>query len=388
MQINQKPTLHASWIDPDAVDIVRRLQNKGYHSYLVGGCVRDLLCYLHPKDYDIATDALPNEIRKLIFGSYVIGRRFRLVLVKRGAKQFEVATFRRAGRPEDFAEPQNEDTPPPVGDNFFGTPEEDALRRDFTINALFFDPVKNELIDYSGGMADIQAHMLRMIGDPSQRIQEDPIRSLRALRLSHKLKFRIEENLRSAVLRHADLVAQTVLPRRREEYLKFFRLPDPATAFLELYDLGLMAYCLPSLVSIFSDSEKQDIFLHYLQGLPDFADEPNHPLEIYLPLILGYRAAVQNDPVSAEEEENFLRNELGMFKGEIAEIQSILQLKNRLKDVELFKRRGHRRQRAFLSHPNLLLAFRVCQFERELSANDLMFWKDLIHSHLPAAKLF
>ena len=169
LEIKQKPHLHASWIDPDAIEIVERLQRAGFTSYLVGGCVRDLLAGIHPKDYDIATNALPNEVKKKVWGSYVIGRRFRLVLVKRGEQQYEVATFRRSSKPEDFSEGEEQ----PVGDNFFGTPEEDALRRDFTINALFYDPIKDELIDYAKGLADIESCTLRMIGDPKTRILED-----------------------------------------------------------------------------------------------------------------------------------------------------------------------------------------------------------------------
>lgn len=378
VKVTQKPSLHASWIDPDAIDVVRRLQSKGHQTYLVGGCVRDLLCNLHPKDYDIATTALPNEVRKHVYGSYVIGKRFRLVLVKRGDQQFEVATFRRASRPEDFAETEDSQEAPPSGDNFFGTPEEDALRRDFTINALFYDPIKAELIDYSEGLADIEKRILRMIGDPSTRIQEDPIRSLRALRLAHKLKFRIEENLRSAILENAAIVATSVLPRRREEYLKFLRLPDPAVAFLELWDLGLLQHCLPSLTPIFSDPERLEVFLHYLRNLPDFCGNSNSPLEVYLPFILGYRAALGDELPEGAKEEAFLRNELGMFKGELAEAESTLHLKGRLKDVELFRRRGHRRQRAFLTHPNLRLALKICQFDNELSATEMMFWVQLM----------
>lgn len=377
MKITQKPSLHASWIDPDAIDVVRRLQNKGHQTYLVGGCVRDLLCNLHPKDYDIATTALPNEVRKHVYGSYVIGKRFRLVLVKRGSQQFEVATFRRASRPEDFADIE-EGEAPPVGDNFFGTPEEDALRRDFTINGLFYDPIKSELIDFSGGLADIEERILRMIGEPDARIKEDPIRSLRAIRLSHKLKFRIEEHLRSAILANASAVATSVLPRRREEYLKFLRLPDPAAAFIELWDLGLLEVCLPSLKPIFAENERLEIFLHYLRHLQEFAFDPTNTLEVYLPFILGFRAAMGDDLPPGEEEEAFLRNELGMFKGELAEAESTLHLRGRLKDVELFRRRGHRRQRAFLTHPNLRLALKICQFEKELSATEMLFWLQLI----------
>ncbi len=384
MKVKQKPSLHASWIDPDAIDVVRRLQSKGHTTYLVGGCVRDLLCNLHPKDYDIATSALPNEVRRLIYGSYVIGKRFRLVLVKRGSQQFEVATFRRASRVEDFEIPEGgspDETPvAPVGDNFFGTPEEDALRRDFTINSLFYDPVKAELIDYSNGIADIEDRVMRMIGDPDVRIKEDPIRSLRALRLAHKLKFQVEGSLRHAILENAQLVATSVLPRRREEYLKFLHLHDPAAAFVELWDLGLLQHCLPGLVPVFADNERQEIFLHYLRHLPDFYVDSSNSLEVYTPFILGYRAAMEDQLPPPEEEELFYRNELGMFKAEIADLQSTLFLRNRLKEVELFKRRGVRRQRAFLSHPHMRLALKICQFERELHPSEVMFWLEMLAS--------
>src|SRR5690606_1012404 len=129
------------------------------------------------------------EVRRTIFKSFVIGKRSRLVLVRRDDQQFEVATFRREVREEEATDEM------PAGDNVFGSPEEDAKRRDFTINALFYDPVKDQLIDYAEGIPDLQNHVLRMIGDPTTRLLEDPIRILRALRFAHKLGFSIERNL-------------------------------------------------------------------------------------------------------------------------------------------------------------------------------------------------
>ena len=198
MEKLQKPHLHADWIDPDARSIVDRLQRAGHPTYLVGGCVRDLLAGIHPKDFDIATSAHPEQVRKLIRGSYIIGRRFQLVLVKRGDTQFEVATFRRMALPEEIN--PNETS---YSDNFFGTPQEDAQRRDFTINGLFYDPIKDELIDYVGGIKDIELGLIRMIGDPDIRLKEDPIRILRAIRLSHKLRFSIEQKLRESIERNS-----------------------------------------------------------------------------------------------------------------------------------------------------------------------------------------
>ncbi|MEY4617528.1 MAG: poly(A) polymerase, partial [Pseudomonadota bacterium] len=226
----QKPTLHANWIEPEARAVVDRLQKAGFQTYLVGGCVRDLLAGIHPKDYDIATSAHPEQVRKIIRGSYIIGKRFQLVLVKRGIHQFEVATFRRNALPEEIEASERS-----FADNFFGTPQEDAQRRDFTINGLFYDPIRDELIDYVGGRQDIESGLIRMIGDPDYRLKEDPIRILRAIRLSHKLRFSIEETLRSAIEKNSQELVRSILPRKREEYFKLLRLSDPSLVFQELY---------------------------------------------------------------------------------------------------------------------------------------------------------
>ncbi|MGZ3743745.1 MAG: poly(A) polymerase, partial [Pseudobdellovibrionaceae bacterium] len=156
-----KPHLHEDWIDPYARDIVRILQDEGFETYLVGGCVRDLLAGIHPKDFDIATNAHPNQVRRKIPQAYVIGKRFRLVLVRRGDQQFEVATFRRAISAEELEDSEAEI----IGDNYFGSCEEDAKRRDFTVNALFYDPIQQKILDYCEGLKDVENRTLRMIGD-------------------------------------------------------------------------------------------------------------------------------------------------------------------------------------------------------------------------------
>lgn len=382
LEIKQKPKLHASWIDPNAKEIVRVLQREGFLSYLVGGCVRDLLAGFHPKDFDIATSAEPNQVKRKVWGSYVIGRRFRLVLVKRGDQQYEVATFRRESTPEDL--PTNneaavdEDLTPPSfqGDNFFGTPEQDAVRRDFTINALFYDPIKDELIDYTHGLDDIQSRTLRIIGDPTNRIIEDPIRSLRAIRLSHKLHFRIEESLREAIQKNAQEVAKSVLPRRREEYLKFLRLADPVPAWMELYDLGLIGYILPSLIPVFESHERREIFLHYLHRLEEICIDSSQTTEIYTPVILAYQRAMEGHPEADNLLNKLMKDELMMFKSEQAIVLGCLDLLHYLEEIEAFQRRGHRRQQAFLRNESLPLALRVAKVEHHLSAQDYWFWQN------------
>jgi poly(A) polymerase len=386
VEIKQKPQLHASWIDPNAKEIVRVLQREGFMTYLVGGCVRDLLAGIHPKDFDIATSAEPNQVKRKIWGSYVIGRRFRLVLVKRGDQQYEVATFRRESTAEEVSaaealaeEPSEElnSAPPMVqGDNFFGTPEQDAVRRDFSINALFYDPIKDELIDYVNGLDDIQSRTLRMIGDPGARIIEDPIRSLRAIRLSHKLHFRIEEKLREAIQKHAPEVAKSVLPRRREEYLKFLRLPDPVPAWMELYDLGLMSFILPSLLPVFEDNARRETFLHYLHRLEEICLDSSQTIEIYTPVVLAFQKAMEGHPEADSLLNRLMKDELMMFKAEQAVVLGCLELLPQLDQIDSFKKRGHRRQMAFLRNESLPLALRVAKLEHQISAQAYWFWQD------------
>ncbi|MCB0321333.1 MAG: poly(A) polymerase, partial [Bdellovibrionales bacterium] len=219
MNVTQKPCLHQEWINRDALEIVRTLQDRGFTTYLVGGCVRDLLLNKHPKDYDIATDARPGDVKRFIANSYIIGRRFRLVLVKRGSQQFEVATFRRDLK-DDEVLPEHISG----GDNLFGSPEEDANRRDFTINGLMYDPIQDQLLDFCGGLADLEGKTVRMIGEPSQRLKEDPIRILRGIRLAHLIRFSLEPELRQAIQDNAAALLDTALPRRREEILKYLRI--------------------------------------------------------------------------------------------------------------------------------------------------------------------
>ena len=173
------------------------LQEAGYKAFVVGGAVRDLLLDVEPKDFDLATDATPEEVRAVFRRSRIIGRRFRLVHVMCGAETVEVSTF-RGGVPANADEHQRDEHGRILRDNVFGTQSEDALRRDFTVNALFYDPTTQEILDYTNGVADIKKRLIRMIGDPEQRYREDPVRMLRAVRLAAKLGGEIEtENARA-----------------------------------------------------------------------------------------------------------------------------------------------------------------------------------------------
>ncbi|OFZ20405.1 MAG: hypothetical protein A2Z20_08820, partial [Bdellovibrionales bacterium RBG_16_40_8] len=335
-------------IDPNAFHIVKTLQRHGFTTYLVGGCVRDLLLNRHPKDFDIATFASPREVRRFINHSFIIGKRFRLVLVKRGETQYEVSTFRRDQGPADTQEEL------PDGDNLFGSPEEDARRRDFTINAFFYDPIKHELIDYAEGLPDLQHGVVRMIGDPDIRLLEDPIRILRGIRLAHMIRFSLDSKLREAMQRHAASLQGAALPRKREEILKFLRLDNPALPLLTSLDLGVLDYVSPQLAALLRDIPKVEVFLNYLFSFHD--KKLNTPAELFAGLVVPYYLTLHGGQISPQlrahdilNDEKLVRlmsNELGMFKSEqtlIAKAMHLMALFARKKE---FANRGDRRRRA------------------------------------------
>jgi poly(A) polymerase len=190
---SRQHSLHRNEISRYAVSVVERLQQAGYEAYVVGGCVRDLLLQLNPKDYDVATSATPEQVRAEFRNARVIGRRFKLVHVHFGREIIEVATF-RANHPEEDDDDASHlasrnESGRILRDNIYGTLEDDAQRRDFTINALYYDPTTERILDHTRGVHDIRNRLIRLIGDPEQRYQEDPVRMLRAVRFAAKLDF-------------------------------------------------------------------------------------------------------------------------------------------------------------------------------------------------------
>ena len=204
------PKLDRARIDPDADRVVRRLSRAGHKAYLVGGCVRDLLLGRRPKDFDVATSATPNEIKAQFRNCRIIGRRFRLAHVFFGDKIIETSTFRANPRDED------DDASGELlirRDNVFGNELEDARRRDFTINGLFYDVEKEEVIDHVDGLRDLDARLIRTIGDPGIRFQEDPVRMLRAIKFAGRLDIDIEPATYRALLRHRNEIRKCPAPR-------------------------------------------------------------------------------------------------------------------------------------------------------------------------------
>ena len=236
-------------IDPDALKVLYRLRQYDHVAYLVGGSVRDLILGRRPKDFDIGTSAHPYQVKKLFRNCWIIGRRFRLAHVKFGQKVIEVATFRRqvvAGEEVVADGVPAPDPSTPEGehlihhDNTFGTPEEDAFRRDFTINALVYDISNFSVIDYVGGLEDLRAGVVRSIGDPDVRLREDPVRMLRAIALAARLDFTIEPALLDAIRTHREEIAKSSPPRLLEEYYKILRAGSSQKAFRSLADVGLL----------------------------------------------------------------------------------------------------------------------------------------------------
>jgi tRNA nucleotidyltransferase/poly(A) polymerase len=243
-------------IDPDALKVLYRLRQGEHTAYLVGGSVRDLLLGRHPKDFDIGTSAHPYQVKKLFRNCWIIGRRFRLAHVKFGQKVIEVATFRRQVAAGEEVVQDGVPAPDPTTpegehlmhhDNTFGTPEEDAFRRDFTINALAYDVATFSIIDYVGGLEDLRAGIVRSIGDPDVRLNEDPVRMLRAIAIAARLDFTIEPSLLRAIRTHRQEIAKSALPRLLEEYYKILRAGSSEKAFRGQADVGLLEPISPEL---------------------------------------------------------------------------------------------------------------------------------------------
>ena len=221
---NKSHKIDKDLLSNGALKTTEGLQKAGFEAFIVGGAVRDLLLNRRPKDFDIATDATPEQVNHVFRRSRIIGRRFRLVHVMFGDETLEVSTFRGSHLSEnsDDANAQVNDSGRILRDNVFGSIEEDAIRRDFTANALYYNPATEEILDFHNGVADIKAGVLRMIGDPATRYAEDPVRMLRAVRLSAKLGLKIDKVTEAPIAELADLLQDVPPSRLFDEMLKLF----------------------------------------------------------------------------------------------------------------------------------------------------------------------
>ncbi len=262
----QDHPISRSQVSPNALRVLYRLKDNGHIAYLVGGCVRDLLLGREPKDFDVATDATPNQVKRLFRNCRLVGRRFRLAHIHYQDEIIEVATF-RAQAPEGPVEAETAPSVPEaepgvreqsrlvrhavsddgmvLRDNVFGTPEEDALRRDFTVNALAYNIADFSIIDYANGMEDLRRGVIRTIGDPLIRFTEDPVRMIRAVRFAAILGFTVEEATRRAVLELAPTITRATAPRLYEEMLKLFLSGAGERVYQILRQAGLFAHLFP-----------------------------------------------------------------------------------------------------------------------------------------------
>jgi poly(A) polymerase len=245
-------------IHPDALKVMYRLVRKGFTAYLVGGGVRDLILGRTPKDFDVSTNATPSQIKKMFQNCFLIGRRFRLAHIRFDDHVIETSTFRRCPDSEDE---NGDDDLYMLRDNCYGTPEEDALRRDFTINGLFYEVEQFTIIDHVGGLDDIHNRLIRCIGDPNIRFREDPVRMIRAIRFASRLDFNIEPVTYSAILRHHEEILKASPPRVFEELQKLFAFGAGEKAFRLLYKTGLLHALLPEVADFLDHDHGQDSVL-------------------------------------------------------------------------------------------------------------------------------
>ncbi|MBI3818132.1 MAG: polynucleotide adenylyltransferase PcnB [Planctomycetes bacterium] len=285
-------------LNPDATRVVERLQSAGFEAYFVGGCVRDLWLGRAPKDFDIATSARPRQIRRIFRNCRIIGRRFKLahVVFRRpdGTEHIvETATFRRAPDPQD----ESPDELLITDDNTFGTAAEDAARRDFTLNALFFDPRHWCIIDYVGGLDDLQRLRLKTIGDPNIRLREDPVRILRAVKFASRLNFKISFDTYDAMVRHASDLHRAAPPRLLEEILRLLRGGHAFMSFQLLHQCGALAVILPEIVHFLDNESRQgprgkfykDLFWRDLTALDESVKSGDPVTPAFLEALLFYR---------------------------------------------------------------------------------------------------
>ncbi len=246
--------LSISDVSPAAVSIIRTLQDSGFQAEMVGGCVRDLLLGWSPKDFDVVTNATPDQIKKLFRRARVIGRRFQLVHVRIGREVIEVSTYRGSdtGRQEQRRGRAKEKM---AANNVFGRRDEDVLRRDFTINALYYDPVKEVVTDYVDGLGHIQERRLEIIGDPRQRFSEDPVRMLRAVRFKAKLNLRLDAKIEKLLPRMAGTLIAVSPPRLFEEIIKVLHNGYGAVGFQALDHYGLLRFLFPSATRHFNEQD-------------------------------------------------------------------------------------------------------------------------------------
>ncbi|QOY21569.1 polynucleotide adenylyltransferase PcnB [Xanthomonas citri] len=381
-------TISRKDISPNALRVLYRLRESGFGAYLVGGAVRDLLVGGHPKDFDVATDATPEEVKALFRNCRLIGRRFRLAHVVFGREIIEVATFR--ANVDDGSGGRELDNGRLVRDNVYGTIEDDAIRRDFTCNALYYAIEDFSVRDYCGGFEDVRARLMKLIGDPQLRYQEDPVRMLRAVRLAAKLNFDIEAGTAEPIPRLAGLLSEAAPARLFEEILKLFLSGHGVASFEGLERYGLLSALFPESAAALKSNRSGALRAMVLEGLRNTDarvanDEPVSPAFLFAlllwPAFCRTLMGLQAQGVQPEDAQRRAADRVTLHQLERVALPRRFSLP--MQEIWLLQTRfsSRQRKRVFrtLSHPRFRAAFDFLvlrQFASADHAADVEFWRE------------
>ena len=376
-------------ISPNALRVLYRLREGGFASYLVGGAVRDLLIGGHPKDFDVATDATPEQVKSLFRNCRLIGRRFRLAHVIYGREIIEVATF-RANEDDGSGDRETVGEGRLSRDNVYGSIEDDAVRRDFTANALYYAIEDFSVRDYVGGFEDVQARVLKLIGDPESRYREDPVRMLRAVRLSSKLDFSIDPAAADPIATLAPLLSGAAPARLFDECLKMFMTGHAEKSFLSLERYGLLPALFPETARALATNSSGALRATLVQALRSTdarvaEDKPVTPAFLFAALLwpayCRELAVLQKNGVDASIAQQRAADRVTLHQAERIALPRRFSLP--MQEIWLlqprFTQRLRKRVFRLLAHPRFRAAFDF--FELRLSGNpeiaeDVAFWRD------------
>lgn len=375
-------------ISSAALRVLYRLREGGHEAYLVGGAVRDLLAGLKPKDFDVATGATPEEVKALFRNCRLIGRRFRLAHVVFGREIIEVATF-RANVDDGSGDRQQQADGMLLRDNIYGTVEEDAVRRDFTANALYYTIDDFSVRDYVGGFDDVQTRLLRLIGDPEQRYREDPVRMLRAVRLAAKLDFRIEEGTAAPIPHLAHLLGEAAPARLFEECLKLFLSGHAEKSFLGLESHGLLPALFPESAAALAANRSGALRNMVIAGLRNTdqrvaAEETVSPAFLFAlllwPAYCRALMALQSQDVQPAEAQRRAADRVTVHQLDTVALPRRFSIP--MQEIWLMQSRFGLRQRKrvmrILAHPRFRAAYDFLVLRQSASdehAEDVAFWR-------------
>jgi poly(A) polymerase len=374
--IRQKVNFDKKLLDQDAVKILKKLNKSGYESYLVGGCIRDILLGHKPKDFDIATNATPEQIHKLFKRSRIIGRRFKLVHIMFSARKFiEVATF-RAGKVKTSKDGLV------LRDNYYGSLKEDVFRRDFTINGLYYDINKLEVVDYVGGLKDLESLKIKMIGNPSERFEEDPVRMIRAVRFQAKLNTTIDPELFTDILKNSQLLGNIPPARLYEEVIKLFHNENSIDVFRELTKLGLLK-------ELFAQTEENSFINASLINTSERIKSGNSVTPAFLFAVFLWSAfnkrLSQLDKRNKSHIETMLQASEDVIKKQTQQVMMPRWLSSRVKDIWLMQYQlenyNPKKPNTLIRNPRFRMAYDFLLLRSESIDKDLRdkaeFWTNI-----------